>query len=129
MEVEDVAVQPIRIRIGNNSIIIALEIGSVPLTTVSGTRTRNIVLTNMLYTPEIGTNLVSVSRLQQKGCNIIFPSSRNAFITDRNDAWLGTALQKSRMYYLSIKQQSQTKKYKCQALVSTTQPLPLQLWY
>jgi hypothetical protein len=121
--------KPIRIRIGNDSIIIALKIGSVPLTTVSGTRTHNIVLTNVLYAPEIGTNLVSVSRLQQKGCDIIFPCGGNAFITDRNDAWLGTVLQKSGMYCLSIKQQSQTKKSKRQALVSTTQPLPLQLWY
>src|SRR5437667_6755343 len=51
---------PIRIRMGNNTIITAVEIGSVLLTTTKNGNLRHLIFSDVLYAPDLGTNLLSV---------------------------------------------------------------------
>jgi hypothetical protein len=64
---------PIAIRLGNNKIIWAYEKGVIELQT-SNTRsiTRNVILTGVLYTKDLGTNLISTRKLSLKGCRTMF---------------------------------------------------------
>jgi len=122
---------------GNNALIIATEIGSVSLTTIKNGKLRHIMLTNVLYAPDLGTNLLSVSKMNEKGYNVLFSRQGYATILDEHDNWLGSAFKKNGLYCLATKNQPLTTGIMHVmanprfALSSTSceKPLPIQTWH
>jgi hypothetical protein len=96
---------PIGIRLGDDKIIWAYEKGSIRLQTLSSDRSkfRDITLTDVLYTKDLGTNLISTRKLGLKGCKTILnPYDQGADIFDKKGDWLGTADIVGGMYCLRI---------------------------
>ena len=60
--------KPIQVRIGDNSVVPAIGIRKI-LLSITG-RQRQVQLSKVLYVPVIGTNLLSISKLTDKGCNV-----------------------------------------------------------
>lgn len=60
-----------RIRIGNGGYISAKGVGTVAITTPSGTKT----ISNVLYVPDINQSLLSVGQLLEKGFKVFFEDS------------------------------------------------------
>ena len=89
--------KPIQVRIGDNSIVPAIGIGTVLLTAL---KKQQVQLTDVLYAPGIGTNLLSVSKLTDKGCNVLF--SKNGQATIQGNRLLATAYRKSGMYQVQV---------------------------
>ena len=75
---------PIRIRMGNNALIIATEIGSVLLTTAKNGKLRYIMLFNVLYAPNLRTNLLSVSKMNENRYNVLFFHQEYTTILDEH---------------------------------------------
>jgi hypothetical protein len=95
---------PIGIRLGDDKIIWAYEKGDIELqTSNTGSTIRNVTLTDVLYTKDLGTNLISTRKLGLKGCKTMFlPYDQGARIHDREGKWLGTANIEEGMYRLRI---------------------------
>ena len=70
------------VEIANRALMPGVGLGKVKLSVSVDRRTRSIVLTNVLYIPQIKKNLISIARLQDKGIIVktIVPPSRKALI-------------------------------------------------
>lgn len=90
--------KPIQVRIGDNSVVPAIGIGTVLLTV---SEKQQIQLTDVLYAPAIGTNLLSVSKLTDKGCNVQFSKDGLATIINWQDNSIATAQRKNGMYQIN----------------------------
>ena len=86
--------KPIQVQIGDNSIVPAVGIGAVLL----ASKNRRIQITDVLFVPAIGTNLLSISKLTDKGCDVQFSKNRQATILNPKDQPIATAFKKSGMY-------------------------------
>jgi hypothetical protein len=73
--------KPIQVRIGDNSIVPAASIRTVLL----ASKNYCIQLIDVLYTPAIRTNLLSVSKLTDKGCEVKFSTNRHVTILNTKD--------------------------------------------
>jgi hypothetical protein len=96
---------PIGIRLGDDKVIWAYESGSIQLQTLSSDKSisRNITLTGVLYTKDLGTNLISTRKLGLKGCQTVLNRyDQGADVFDKNDNWVGTADIVNGMYCLRI---------------------------
>jgi hypothetical protein len=95
---------PIGIRLGDDKIIWAYEKGTIELQTCdNGSNLRNITLTDVLYTKDLGTNLISSRKLGLSGCTtLLMPFDKGAKILDKEGKWLGRADVKGGMYCLRI---------------------------
>jgi len=118
---------------GNGGVILAKEKGSVRLRNIGDSRTKDIVLTDVLYCPQLGTNLLSVQKLRLKGCEVFFTRDGYTNITDENDEWIGTAPLHDGLYRLQtsvVKDPNSKLALAKRALAtSTVKPLPLYLWH
>jgi hypothetical protein len=127
---------PIRIRMGDESTIMATEIGTVPLRTFDNSgNTRNIILSNVLYAPKLGTNLLSSQKLGLRGCRtILLPYGQGAEISDKDGSWVATAQVKNGLYWLQAsniltsRASSRTSWHKT-LIAAKAKPLSLQLWH
>ena len=120
---------PIEIRIGDNSTVLATGMGSILLSTFANNKQQRwILLTDVLYAPDFGTNLISVSKLNEKGCDIQFSCHGSVTILDSKDQWLGSAYKKNSIYCLQAKLFSQKAALKY-TFITRTKLLLLQLWY
>jgi hypothetical protein len=86
--------KPIQVRIGDNSIVLAISIGTVLL----ASKNRRIQFTDVLYVLAIRTNLLSISKLTDKGCDVQFSKNGQAIILNPKDQTIATACKKSGMY-------------------------------
>jgi hypothetical protein len=123
---------PIYIRIGDEKTIVANQISTVLLNSFKNSKTKKIALLNILYTSELGTNLLSVSKLNSKRYNIIFSYKGHATITDKRNNWLEVAFQKDSIYCLQTTRpysQFTTANLPIQSVrtAKTTKLLPIQL--
>jgi hypothetical protein len=89
--------KPIQIRIGDNSTVPAVGIGTVQLL---ASKNRKIQLTGVLYVPTIRTNLLSVSKLTDKGYDVRFSKDGQAII--QKDKSITTAYKKNSMYQVKV---------------------------
>ena len=89
------------ILVGNNQFIQATGQGEVPLDTPQGP----IVLTNVLLVPELSSNLISYTRLLQRGCTIISTSTGVNVIEEEGHLLL-TAEEKGGMLCVRATQKS-----------------------
>ena len=80
------------------------EKGSVNIQTYNNNaKVRNITLTDVLFTEELGTNLISTCKLSLKGCTTsLLLYNEGAEIIDKDHQWLGTANIKGGMYCLHV---------------------------
>ena len=62
-----------------------------------------LILSDILYTLDLGTNLLSIGKLIDKGCNVMFSHCGHATISDASNNWLSTAVKKDGIYCLAIK--------------------------
>jgi hypothetical protein len=92
--------KPIQVRIGDNSTVPAVGIGTI-LLSVTG-KQRKIQLSKVLYIPAIGTNLLSVSKLTDIGCNVQFSKNGQATIFNCKDKSMATAYRTNGMYCVEI---------------------------
>src|SRR5450432_878347 len=58
--------------------------------------------TDVLYAPAIGTNLLSVSKLTDKGCEVQFSKNGQVTIVNHNDKSIATAYRKNGMYEVEV---------------------------
>jgi hypothetical protein len=96
---------PIGIRLGDDKVIWAYEKGTVRFQTLSLDKSqfRDIIITDVLYAKDLGTNLISTRRLGLKGCKTVLnPYDQGADVFDKNGDWLGTADIVRGMYCLRI---------------------------
>jgi hypothetical protein len=113
----------IQVRIGDNSIVPATGIGTVLL----ASKNRRIQLTDVLFVPAIGTNLLSISKLTDKGCDVQF-SKNGATILNPKVQPIATACKKSGMYEVQVSSCFLTRN-KVQIQKRRTRPLPIELWH
>jgi hypothetical protein len=118
--------KPIQVRIGDNSIVPAVGIGTVLL----ASKNRRIQVTDVLYVPAIGTNLLSVSKLTDKGCEVQFSTNGQATILNTKDQSIATACRKSGMYEVQVSSCFLARNnVRIQRRKRGIRPLPIELWH
>jgi hypothetical protein len=118
--------KPIQVRIGDNSIVPVAGIGTV----LAASKNRRIQLTDILYVPAIGTNLLSVSKLTDKGCEVQFSKNGQATILNPKDQSIATTYRKSSMYEVQVSSCFLTRNnVRIQRRKKATRPLPIELWH
>jgi hypothetical protein len=65
-------VRPIKVTLGNNSAIPATGIGRIPVCMQANGRWSNAVLQDVLFIPELNSNLLLVAHLTQHGADVWF---------------------------------------------------------
>lgn len=97
-------IQPLKlqqqIRLPNGILITAKESGSCHIKTKDDNgKERKIAITDVLYVPEIKTNIISISRLMNKGFAVNFTSKGNVYIKYDNKT-VATAILQARLFKL-----------------------------
>jgi hypothetical protein len=64
--------RPIRVTLGDNSAIPATGVGRIPVRMRANSRWSNAVLQDVLFIPELNSNLLSVAHLTQRGADVRF---------------------------------------------------------
>jgi hypothetical protein len=119
----------IEIQISDNSTVLATGMRTILLSTFANNKQQHqILLTDVLYAPDFSTNLISVSKLNEKSCDVQFSHYGSVTILDSKDQWLGSAFKKNSIYCLQAKLFSQKTAQK-HTLVTKTKLLLLQLWH
>ena len=118
--------KPIQVRIGDNSIVPAAGIGTVLLTAL---KSQQIQLTDVLYVPAIGTNLLSVSKLTDKGCEVQFSKNGQATILNQKDRSIATAYRKNGMYQVRVSTCFLARKSTPKVQERRPKPFPIELWH
>lgn len=89
-----------QIRLPNGTLITAKESGSCHIKTKDDNgKERKITITDVLYVPEIKTNVISISRLMNKGFAVSFTSKGNVYIKFDNKT-VATAILQARLFKL-----------------------------
>ena len=92
-------ITPESVYMGNNAVVEAVGVGEVPITTVVDGKERRGHLVNVLYVPELATNLISVKQVVGRGCEVNF-TSNGCTITSPTGEVLGTAQLDGKLYKL-----------------------------
>ena len=119
---------------GDERTIVANQIGIVLLNSFKNSKTKKIALLEVLYAPDLGTNLLSVSKLNSKGYNVTFSYKGYATITNQKNDWLGIASLRDSMYCLQTSKpcdQSRATKSSIRSAktAKAMKSLPIQLWH
>jgi hypothetical protein len=93
----DTSSRPI-LKLANNKYLRAYGKGTIVLTTDSN---QYVTLTNVLYVKEAAFNLISVSRLTEQGCNVLFNADR-CVILDSSQQQLMQATRQGNIYAMKI---------------------------
>jgi transposase InsO family protein len=75
------AIQPIKIKMGNDSTVEAKKMGDIIITLKHEGINNTIRLSEVLYVPEITTNLMSVSELSKAGYGMVFKGEEGTILT------------------------------------------------
>ena len=92
-------ITPEPVYMGNNAIVEAVGVGEVPVTMVVEGEELKGHLTNVLYVPELATNLVSVKQIVAKGMQVNFAKNRCNIISAEGKV-LGKAQLDGKLYKL-----------------------------
>lgn len=87
------------IKVANDKVLPVTSSGSVDIQLPSG---QKIKVTNVLYVPELATNLLSVSQMIKKGCQVKF-DSQGCKIFNQKNIEVATAKLSNNMYRLNTK--------------------------
>lgn len=91
-----------KITLGDNHFIQATGIGDIPIKVVVDNHIRNGIVTNVLYVPDMGYNLLSVFKLVQSGFKVSFFDD-HCLISDKTDKVLAQAKHgQGNLYRLSV---------------------------
>ena len=93
------------ISLGDNRIVTSIERGSVALEVADQNQRRRILLlTDVLYVPDLGTSLISCSSLGKKGVNMTFTNNKCSLIdTIENNETITVAYCKDGLYWINAK--------------------------
>lgn len=94
---------PCSIRTAGKSIIMAYGTGRVNLNVKSDNNTHKIVFSDVLYTPGLRNNLISVPAITSRGYEVTF-KKENAVISRRDGSIVLTAARRDRMYVVKTAQ-------------------------
>ena len=92
-------ITPEPVYLGNNAMVEAVGVGEVPVTMVVEGKQHQGHLTNVLYVPELATNLVSVKQIVAKGMQVNFAKDRCNIISGEGQV-LGKARLDGKLYKL-----------------------------
>jgi len=90
---------------GEGSVFSIIGKGDVKFQTYINGRVRNIILEDVLHTPELRSNLISVSKLEMKGTTVIFKNGK-AIVELADSSRVLLAVKSGRMYIVKIVQLS-----------------------
>ncbi|NDA63211.1 MAG: hypothetical protein EBX50_14400, partial [Chitinophagia bacterium] len=76
-----VEITPEAVYMGNNAVVEAVGVGEVPLTLVVDGEEKTGHLANVLYVPELATNLISVKQIVRRGMSVSFAKDRCSIIS------------------------------------------------
>lgn len=89
------------IKVADDKKLIVKACGKVNLNVISkNNKVETIKVENVLYVPELATNLISVSQMIKKGCNVIFDKQGCKILNINNDH-VATAILVNNMYRLN----------------------------
>jgi len=90
---------------GEGSVFSIIGKGDVKFQTYINGRVRNIILEDVLHTPELRSNLISVSKLEMKGTAVIFKDGK-AIVELADSSRVLSAVKSGNMYIVKIVQSS-----------------------
>ena len=121
---------PISVSMGDDSTVYATEIGTITLRTVISDKITEITATDVLYVPELGTNLISVWHLNKNKFNVSFTNEMKATILDQNGQCIANAFANGRIYQLSCEAMKPQRKNIQRALIAnSSKPETLHTWH
>lgn len=94
-------VTPEPVFMGNNAMVDVVGVGEVPITTVVDGKQLEGKLTNVLYVPDLATNLISVRQLISKGMEVTFAKDRCNIISPDGEV-LGKAKLDGKLFKLQM---------------------------
>jgi len=116
---------PEPVYMGNNAVVEAVGVGEVPLTIVVDGREKEGHLANVLYVPELATNLISVKQIVGRGMQVSFAEDRCSIISSDGEV-LGRAQLDGKLYKL----QTVPSRQDFTAMTAFKSPaLEAQLWH
>ena len=80
-----------------------MKISSILLITMKNENLHYLILSNVLYTSNLRINLLSIDKLIDKSCNVIFFYCEYTTIFDVSNNWFKIVVKKDGIYCLAIK--------------------------
>ena len=97
---------PVAINLADNSAIYAHGSGDAQLIVIDGNISRNIVLNNVLYVPDIKKKLVSIPAIIKKGIDVSFVNNNCIFKVNGNSYNIGKLNNGDKLYKLNLSNES-----------------------
>lgn len=109
------------IKVANDKKLVVKSCGKVTLNVLNGNgKINTISVQNVLYVPELTTNLLSVSQIINSGCQVQF-DQKGCMIFNKNNEKVAVAKMINNMYRLNI--------HSVQAYISATKDSDFYLWH
>jgi len=90
------------ISVGKDSIFDIIEKGKIEFETSVDEKTRRIFVDGVLYTPNLRSNLISISQLGTKGIDVFFKRENKALILTSEEEIIMTATKFGRLYAVGV---------------------------